>query len=214
MHYDFKKSFDSKQIKIQELMKSVTVNNDTGYVTIHVNRVEDVLSTYSITGYEFLNGVFKSVLSKYIAYIPAHFPMVLEITGCEFTEAEKESIQNAIWHEYEYDYLTEFKGIKHAAMRSVVGLGFALVFLAYLIFGNPASIVVDLVWIPLWTLLDPLISLFWYVIPNFRQMKRRLIQCQTMKILYTKEYKDIAPSQETLSKIHEDIIANAMNEEV
>lgn len=214
MNYNFKRTFDRKQIKVKELVKYVTVNNDTGYVTIHANCIEDILSSYCVSGYEYLNGAFKEVLSKYTEYIPAHFPMVLEITGCDFTESEQESIQNAIWHEYEYDYLSQVKGIRHAAMRSVLGLGFSMIFLAYLIFGNPASIVVDLIWIPLWTFLDPIIGLFWFVIPSFRQMKRRLVQCQTMKIVYSKEYSDVNPSRETISKFHEEIIANALNEEV
>lgn len=214
MENNFKKTFDNKKINTNELMAQFTVNGETGYIVLHANSVDDVVSSYSVKGYEYLNPGFKGVLDKYSEYVPDSLPMVLEITGCDFSEKEKEQIQNAIWHEYEYDYLSENRDMRRTKVRAASNLVFSLIFLAYLYFWEPEGLIVDLIWVPLWAFLDAVMCLFLYDLPGSRKQRRRFVQKQTMKLVFTKKFIDNDPTREELRKYHTAVLKNALDEEV
>lgn len=210
----FKRQFDNKKIHTAELLSRIMVHDDTGYIVLQASSVTDVISSYSVRGYEYLNSEFKGLLDKFIEFLPDTFPVILEITGCDFTEAEQEQVQNAIWHEYEYDYLAENRDMKKTILRAASSLLFSLIFLSYLYFWNPTGLVVDLIWIPLWTFLDSVICLFLYDLPGSRKNKRRFIQKQTMKLLFSKTYEDDDPPEQKIQEYHSAILENTSDEEI
>lgn len=214
MNQNFKKAFDNKKIKIDELMAQLTVNGGMGYLVLHADNANDVVSSYSVNEYEFLNPGFKAVLDKYAAYVPDSLPLVLEITGCDFTEQEKKQIQNAIWHEYEYDYLSENQGMRKTLLHAASSLLFALFFLSYLYFWKPQGLVVDLIWVPLWAFLDSVLALFLYDLPGSRKLRRRYVQKQTAKLLFTKEYNADDPTHEEVRQYQNVILRNTRDEQV
>ncbi len=79
-----------------------------GYVHLafHASGLNDIIHSYSVPGYEYLTGSFVEFLDRFRPVIPHKAPIVLEITGTEFSDAQKDTIDKAVWMHYGL-YLSE-----------------------------------------------------------------------------------------------------------
>lgn len=210
---EYQKLFEDKQIKTDEILKNIIVNNRMGYITLSVNSIDEALSSYGVKDYELLNVGLKASIDKFVAQIPDNYPIVLELTNHKFTEEEKTAIQNAIWHEYSFGYVEDVNYYKNYLKKTVFHLVLSVIFLAYLYTGQHHDMIVQIVWIPLWVFLDTVFSLFTSVIPDLRKSKRRLVQKQTMKLIFTEKFKDEISYAE-LDQYEKDILENIKNTEI
>lgn len=81
---------------------------EDGYVhlTFHASGMNDIIHSYSVPGYEYLTGTFVEFLDRFRTIIPRKVPIVLEITGTDFSNDQKNTIDKAIWTHYGL-YLSE-----------------------------------------------------------------------------------------------------------
>lgn len=69
-------------------------------LTFCAEELSDIIHPYSVPGYEYLSGGFTGFLDRFRAILPEHAPVVLEITGKQFSDSEKKMIDKAIWMHY------------------------------------------------------------------------------------------------------------------
>ena len=56
------------------------------YIPCRIDGLSDIISKFSIKGCESLDGEFVDYLLSFVDYIPAEYPVVLEIHGPKFSE--------------------------------------------------------------------------------------------------------------------------------
>lgn len=191
MSNEFKEIFDNKKVDVDGFMKQIVVNGDLGYIVMNVeNGLSDIISNYSVNDYELLNPGFKESINRFADQIPDDKPLVLEMTGYNFSEEEQKRIQNAVWHDYEFDYTVENNEYKKTIQKTLFHFVLSVIFLAYLYTGTHSEMWMQIFWIPLWVFLDTVFSLFISVIPDVKKSKRRLVQRQTMKLVFTEKFVD------------------------
>lgn len=78
--------FKNKKVDIERYVKDYYVENNLAYISVNVNCYEDIISKYSVVGYEDLNQDFVNYLEENAEYIPLEYPIVLEITGTRFSK--------------------------------------------------------------------------------------------------------------------------------
>ncbi|MBQ0059773.1 MAG: hypothetical protein KBS83_07500, partial [Lachnospiraceae bacterium] len=94
-----------KYPSVNDMQKMI---NTEGIVQISFDgeNLHDIIHPYSLPGYEYLSGEFVSFLDRFKGIIPPKMPILLKITGREYNDEEKETIDNAIWMHYGL-YLSE-----------------------------------------------------------------------------------------------------------
>ena len=86
------KKFKNKKFNYKKYVKDFYIENGKAHVHANVSCYEDIISKYSVEGYEFLNQDFIDYIEEVTYYIPVEYPVILEISGCKFTEKEEEII--------------------------------------------------------------------------------------------------------------------------
>ena len=83
-------------MKISTLQRELFVSNGMTHMGYRAERLEDLISSYSMPGSEVLSGEFLAQVNDMMAYIPKKLPVVMEISGAEFTPREQELIRETV----------------------------------------------------------------------------------------------------------------------
>ena len=211
MKTDLKKLYDSRNIDVNRYMQNLIIDGKYGYITLSVKDINDVVSSYSIKNYESLSDSFRSAFDFYAEQIPDNIPLFLELTDHEFSPEEKQAIQRAVSHEYGFDYVIRYKEIRKKIRIACINFVLSILFLFYLYYTwKHSEMVIQLVWIPLWFFLDSVFQLVLSVLPEHKKMKRKSMQKQTVKLIFTKEYNDYI-SKDQLESYKKEVISNLLN---
>ena len=101
---DFRLYFLRKRVDYDKAVKYYFIDKDVAYITCKVSGLDDIVSHYSVPGYELLNEDFSNYLERIMVHIPEKYPLVLEITGHQFTKDEQTRIEDAIWTQFELQF--------------------------------------------------------------------------------------------------------------
>ena len=93
---DFRLYFLRKKVDYDKAVKYYFIDKDVAYITCKVSGLDDIISRYSVPGYELLSEDFSNYLERIMIHIPEKYPLVLEITGHQFTKDEQTRIEDAI----------------------------------------------------------------------------------------------------------------------
>lgn len=133
-------------------LKSKIVADGYAHLTFHASGMNDLIHPYSIPGYEYLTGTFVEFLNRFRPIIPRKVPIVLEITGTDFNDAQKNIIDRAIWMHYGL-YLSEADiNLKKKKIRLLLFLFLMLLssFFLFLVAGHPNEVVLNYGYILFW----------------------------------------------------------------
>ena len=108
-----KLDFESKKSQLGQRLKKEYIDNGIATVPCKVSGYEDIISPYSVKNYETMNMDFRDYVNDIVGCIPEKYPVVLEITGCSFSDEEKASIEDTIKEDYAYDLGVAEKNLKH-----------------------------------------------------------------------------------------------------
>lgn len=213
MNKDFGRYFRRKHVDSNATIEYFLVNNGVAHLAYRSEGIHDVISPHCVEGYEYLADELAGYLEFVEPIIPENMPVVLEITGHEFSDEEQCSIEKAV--------LNHFL-IKTVAVQRYRGslfwrIGWFAIFLAVFSFvmfyqgGLTGSVGREFMYVFFYFLGDRLID---YLTLGQREVKKRktkLSQIATMKVLFTKELLgDLTDEQ--ARKVRRDVISNATSE--
>lgn len=181
---------------------------DHGIATIpcKVNGIEDIISGYSVEGYESLNSEFISYIKDIADIIPEKYPIVLSIVGGKFTKEEQEIIKGTIEGEAAYGLGIAEKNNKHLLKMGfgmVVGtviFGIAMVSLKWLP-ELPQEILNVVFWVFSWTLVEYVV---FEAVEHARQ-RRRAARLACITVEFSEKYDDSDYSEHEAQKIFQDL---------
>lgn len=79
-----------------KFVRKYYMEKGNAYITAHVDSIKDIVSSYSVRDYEWINPDFVAFCEECAYYIPAEDAIILEISGPAFTESEQEIITRVI----------------------------------------------------------------------------------------------------------------------
>ncbi len=88
--------FRNAKFNYSKFVKKYYMEKGEAYITVKVNSIKDIISKYSIKGYEWINPEFAEYIEESAYYIPMETGIIIEICGAEFTDEEKEIIEGVI----------------------------------------------------------------------------------------------------------------------
>ncbi len=95
-------AFLKKKSHIETRLQHDVMEDGIAYVPCKVEGIDDIISKFSVEGCESLNSEFANFVIESVDCIPSEYPVVLEINGPEFSDAEKGIIAEALSSEWSY----------------------------------------------------------------------------------------------------------------
>ncbi|MCR5237590.1 MAG: hypothetical protein K6E34_10365 [Lachnospiraceae bacterium] len=94
--YFYKKSF------LNQRLQHDVIENGVAYIPCRIKSIDDVISKYSVKGCESLDTEFLMFIIDFVEFIPAEYPVVLQIICPRFSAEEKRIISDTIAAETDY----------------------------------------------------------------------------------------------------------------
>ena len=202
--------FRSKKIDYSKYIKDFYLDNGIAYISCNVSGIEDIISKYSVEGYEDLNPEFAEYVDQNAYYIPLEYPIVLEICGGNFSEKEQLMISETISDYYKLKLGDAQLDLSRNASRShkmfILGI---LSWILYFVFkkSQALQVVFDLIfWFFLWEMGDTA----WLERSELHEKKDAAAQMACMRIVFKKKFVDKPESmrfvEDTLAEVFEETV--------
>ena len=211
-NHKYKNRFKNKKVDISRYIKDYYVENNLAYISVNVNSYEDIISKYSVVGYEDLNQEFVDYIEENAEYIPLEYPIVLEITGTRFSKERQKTIIEAISDYYNMKLGETQEELSSNSRFSLLLLVLAVIsVLLYLRFsmGQFFSTALELgIWFFVWTFAD----IFWLERNEIKERKTDYAQLFSMKVIFKEEFVDDDITEKEEKQIIQDIISYSESE--
>lgn len=95
-------AYNHKKSNIEARLKNEFIDHGIATIPCKVNDIEDIISPFSVPGYESLNGSFVEYIRGIADVVPDYCPIVLSIVGHKFTEEQQNVIRSTIVDDCSY----------------------------------------------------------------------------------------------------------------
>ena len=149
---NIQKFLDKKSFLEHRLDEDV-LEDGIAYIPCYAESMEDIISKYSIKDCVSLNTEFTDYVTSFLECIPTKYPVVLEIHGPKFTDAEKKILVDTIVSEGDYELGRTIQANKHhraVFLEMVIGTivsGILLAMLGKYIKGIPEEFFYVIFWL-------------------------------------------------------------------
>ena len=139
-------------MKNSDFQEHYFISNDMIHLAYKAENIQDIICSYSQKGYETLSDTFLATFDEVIEHFPKSLPIVLEISGCAFTQEEQELIERTIWNHYHI----KLSGIRFENKKMWIRMfWFTISFilsgiLLFLVDDNTENILVQYAYLPFW----------------------------------------------------------------
>lgn len=168
-----KNNFYRREAHIEERVKEQFISDNKAVIPCRVTDYYDIIHPFSVEGYEAVNPEFTAYVADVIRFIPVEYPIVLDITGCSFSDEQKARIVETLKVDAIYELgaiETEGKALKDKLKYMLCGLfvmGIFLTVMNFVITGMPREFLL----ITFWFFADFIIS---YVLWDRREYQKEL----------------------------------------
>ncbi len=195
--------FSRKSIDPNKFIREIYVENGLAYISCNVEGYYDVIDSYSVSGYEWLNQSFTRFIEENAITIPVTYPIVLEICGYSFTEEEKDIIEGTVADYYALkmaDVQEKYnKGKKRTFFQLIMSI--IMAGLLYISSANRElfpALVNETIVILFWLLIGDLFESFLFTRSEIIDLRTKAAQLASMVITFKKTFDDkpLKPSEE------------------
>lgn len=126
-------AFQNARFDYQKFVRRQYLGKGCAYIFAAASRLGDIVSAYSVPGYEWINRDFSNYVEECAFFIPIEDAIVLAISGAQFSEAEQAVIRRVI-SDYFGAQLCETKSrlvenARRAALLLIIGAVSAALFI-------------------------------------------------------------------------------------
>ena len=204
------RSFKRKRIALESFLKDIYIEDGLAYISSNVKDYAGVINEYSVEGYEMLEPAFAAFIEENAQFIPTEYPILLQISGCEFSARQKDVIEKTIADYYGLKMgnaqveLDDNKGniVLLSVLSIVMGLiVFGLLNILPVVPTALREICVIIFWVFLWSLVDSIVF-------QRRSMMNSLAeaaQLASMKVVFKPVFQDELVTIDERDKIMEEV---------
>ncbi len=97
------KLFESRKVDLDDRIKQDYAKNGIVTLPCGISGYDDIISQYSVNGYETLNMEFADYVKTAVGFAPPEYPIVLDVIGGCLSEKEKKTINDTICDTFAYE---------------------------------------------------------------------------------------------------------------
>lgn len=196
------KAYNHKKSNIETRLRNEFIDHGIATIPCKVNSIEDIISPFSVPGYESLNSSFVEYISGISDAVPDYCPIVLSIVGHKFTEEQQNTIRNTIVDDCAYNLGSVEKENRHhlnVFLWMAAGLVLSCILLAVLKWQE--SIQLELLFVVFWFCADVFVD---YLLIEGWQLKKQRIRAARLaclKVTFSEEYDERDYSEQEAEEI-------------
>lgn len=198
--------FLKRDAKLDKRLREDYIDNGIATLPCKVSGMDEIISHFSVPGYETLSPEFSDYIEASAAFIPAEYPIVLEISGCRFSEEEKTLICRTIHDDYIYELgAVQRENRRQLIIAMLMLLGMFIT--GFLVFKGQGftDTVIEIIYIFFWFFAD--LTACYFCLDGFENRKKRLLagRLADMTIYISEKYDDSAVSNEDAQSVYEEL---------
>ena len=186
--------YHKKKVSYELVKDWLELENGIAVICCHVEKEEDIISSYSVPNYEFLCESFRLFLDKASELIPTDYSIELEISGAHFDDEQKQRIQAAIRNEYLLEagrnHNDKIKNI-YRILWFVFCFGLVTLFIWLFYDFSPFYLFTDILLVVLYFFGDRMME---FVISDgvtIRHQKVKTVQMMAMHVVFEENFEDV-----------------------
>ena len=183
--------FESRKGHLDYRVKRDYIRNGIATIPCRVTDYSDVISTYSVKGYETLNPEFFEYLKTTAEVTPPDSPLVLNIIGDCLTQEEKKTISEIIADDLAY-YLGNVEKTESRHTRIFLIMFFGLIISAAILWFPQylADVPRELFFILLWFTGETLCDYIFMTGYELRRERRLAGRLASVKVIFSERYEE------------------------
>ena len=199
-------AYDRKSGNLEKRLEKDYIDHGIATIPCKISGFDDIISPYSVKGYESLNSEFVEYVNGIADLVPEEYPIVLSIVGQKFTREEQETIKSTIEDDFAYDLGSveeENKYRRRVFIWMTVGLALSCILLAVLKWQE--SIQLELLFVVFWFCADVFVD---YLLIEGWQLKKRRIRAARLaclKVEFSEEYDEEDYTEEEAEEIRNEL---------
>lgn len=200
------KLFESRKGHLDYRIKRDYVRNGIATIPCRISDYSDVISTYSVKGYETLNPEFVDYLKSTADVTPAEYPLVLNIIGDCLSQEEEKTIEDVIRDDFAYDLgMVEKNEKRHA--RIFCGMFFGLILLTIILWLTQtlADEPRELVFILFYFMGDTLCDYIFLTGHDLRRERRLAGRLASIKVVFSERYEEPNYTESDVDQLYSEI---------
>ncbi len=206
------KLFEKKSVDLDNRVKKDYINNGIATLPCRISSYDDIISTYSASGYETLNNEFVDYLKNAAEFASPKYPIVLNIIEECLTHQEREVIRETIRDTFDYELgMVEKKEKRHT--KVFVFMIFTLIIFGVLLFFSHslADEPRELFYIFFWFAGDTLCDYIFLTGFDLRHDRRMAGRLASVKVVFSKRYEKTAYTKSDVNKLYSEIEKDVYN---
>lgn len=196
------KIYEQKRGDVEKRIEEEFIDHGIATIPCNVSDMSDIISGYSVPGYETIDSGFVEYVSDIVDFIPEQYPVVLSIVGKKFTKEEQEIIKGTLECDTAYALGAVEKEYKHnIKMRWFMVAGIIVGAILLKVFDWWSTIPNEMLFIIYWFFGD---RFFDYVLIEGREIKKDRIRAARLACLsveFAEEFDDSDYSDEEAKEI-------------
>ena len=196
------------KIDYYRYVKDFYLEDGLAYISCNVNDYHDVIDSYSVEGYEWLNESFARFVESNAEYIPVEYPIVLEICGTEFSDKQKEIINETIHDYYELKLGDKQIELQNMTTQIIILLIISILVTLILFVSKVYSIkefVSEMLVILVWFFIWELCGMIFFDRNRRKEEKMAAAQLATITVKYKVKFVDTPLAEKEKEKVYERI---------
>ena len=198
--------FLKRDAMLDKRLKEDYINNGIATLPCKVTGMDDMISHFSVPGYETLSPEFSDYIEASAGYIPAEYPIVLEISGCRFSEEEQVIIRRTIHEDFTYELGAVQRENRKQLMIALLML-IGMLVTGFLAFGAQGltDTAIEIIYIFFWFFAD--LTACYFCLDGFENRKKRLLagRLADMTVYFSEKYDDSAITDEDARFVYEEL---------
>lgn len=183
------KAYSRKKSHIEARLNEEFIDHGIATIPCKVNGMDDIISSYSVPGYECLDPGFVEYISSTVDCVPDYYPVVLNIVGHKFTDKEQEIIKSTIEDDLAYNLGSVEKENKgHKILFICMAIGLILTSIMISIFKWWSEIPIEMLFVFFWFFGDTVVSYLLIEGWQFRRHRLRAARLACMQVIFSEEY--------------------------
>ena len=180
------KLYESRKSNLDYRVNRDFIRNGIATIPCRITDYHDVISKYSVKGYETLNPEFIEYVKSTACVTPPECPLVLNIIGDCLTDEEKQTIQFIVQDDFAYDLgMVEKEEKRHFRIFAFVLIGLAVSGALLYLTNALAEVPRELFFILFWFMGDTLCDYIFFTGRDLRLGRRTAGRLASVKVVFS-----------------------------
>ncbi len=200
------KLFESRRVNLDARLRQDYVKNGIATLPCHISDYNDIISQYSVNGYETLNMEFADFLKTCVEFASPEIPIVLNIIGDCLSDKEKKTIKETIRETFEYELgMVEKEEKRHTKVFILMTVGLILSGILLYFTHSLDEESRELFFIPFWFMGDTLCDYIFLTGYDIRHNRRMAGRLASIKVVFSDKYEEPNYTDNDVDKLYSEI---------